>query len=272
MLHRILRVCKGTVTLYLDRQIPRSAAALSYYLTMSLFPLVICLYTLLGGSYGKMLQLLELLDRFLSAETTRYVKHFLEYVAKNHSPAMLFAGVTLLLTSSSSAVHSLQTAIGEMQGGTRYKGLRDFVFSLVFSLAFLAAMYFAILVMLTGQDFLELVESYVPVLKISRSWTWLRFLILGGIEFVILWGMYEASLRQEDPYSTAPGAIFGTIGIVVMSWVFSVFIAVSARYPLVYGSLASLVLLMFWLFLCCQIIILGAALNVAVRDENRRNK
>ena len=68
---RVLRVCRGTVTLYLDRQIPRSAAALSYYLTMSLFPLVICLYTLLGDSYGKMLQLLELLDRFLSAETTR---------------------------------------------------------------------------------------------------------------------------------------------------------------------------------------------------------
>lgn len=269
---RVLRVCRGTVTLYLDRQIPRSAAALSYYLTMSLFPLVICLYTLLGDSYGKMLQLLELLDRFLSAETTRYVKHFLEYVAKNHSPAMLFAGVTLLLTSATSAVHSLQTAIGEMQGGTRYKGLRDFVFSLLFSLAFLAAMYFAILVMLTGQDFLELVESYVPVLRISRSWTWLRFLVLGGIEFVILWGMYEASLRREDPYSTAPGAVFGTIGIVAMSWVFSVFIAVSARYPLVYGSLASLVLLMFWLFLCCQIIFLGAALNVSVRNENLRNQ
>ena len=57
-----------------------------------------------------------------------------------------------------------------------------------------------------------------------------------------------------------------------MSWVFSMFIAVSARYPLVYGSLASLVLLMFWLFLCCQIIFLGAALNVAVRDENRGNR
>ena len=30
--------------------IPRSAAALSYYLTMSVFPLIICLYTLLGSS------------------------------------------------------------------------------------------------------------------------------------------------------------------------------------------------------------------------------
>jgi uncharacterized BrkB/YihY/UPF0761 family membrane protein len=146
-----------------------------------------------------MLQILELVDRFLSAETTRYIKSFLEYVAENRSPAMLFGGLTLLLTSASSAVHSLQTTIGEMQGGTRYKGLRDFLFSVVFSLAFLAAMYFAILVMLTGQDFLELVESFIPVLKISRSWTWLRFLVLGGIEFVILWGMYEASLRREDP-------------------------------------------------------------------------
>ena len=60
--------------------------------------------------------------------------------------------------------------------------------------------------------------------------------------------------------------IFITLGLVVMSWIFSGFIAVSTRYPLVYGSLASLILLMFWLYLCCQIIYLGAALNIALRD------
>ena len=49
-----------------------------------------------------------------------------------------------------------------------------------------------------------------------------------------------------------------------MSWLFSGFIAASSRYPLVYGSLASMILLMFWLFLCSQLIYLGAALNQAI--------
>ena len=52
------------------------------------------------------------------------------------------------------------------------------------------------------------------------------------------------------------------------------FIAVSTRYPLVYGSLASIILLMFWLFLCCQIIYTGEALNEAIFRERqmRENK
>lgn len=266
MRKKIFGVLRGTVRLYLDKQIPRSAAALSYYLTMSAFPLIICLYTLLGSSYGKMLQVLDLLDQFLSPETTRYVKSFLSYVAQNSSSAMLFAGLTLLLTSASAAVRAMQVSIGEMQGGRRFQGLWDLLFSLVFSLAFLAAMYFAILVMLTGQDFLEYVENHIPVLRVSRSWRWLRFLVLGGIEFVILWGMYEASRRRDQSYRTAPGALVATLGIVGMSGIFSKFIAVSTRYPLVYGSLASLILLMFWLFLCCQIIYIGAAVNIAIRD------
>ena len=59
-----------------------------------------------------------------------------------------------------------------------------------------------------------------------------------------------------------------------MSGIFSAFIAVSTRYPLVYGSLASIILLMFWLFLCCQIIYTGAALNDAIFQERqmRENK
>ena len=263
---KILAVLRGTARSYLDKQIPRSAAALSYYLTMSIFPLIICLYTLLGNNYGKMLQVLDLLDQFLSPETTRYVKNFLSYVAQNRSPAMLVAGLMLLLTSASAAVRAMQVSIGELQGGRRFQGFRDLLFSLVFSLAFLAAMYFAILVMLTGQGFLEFVEDRLPILHVSRAWRWMRFLVLAGIEFVILWAMYEASRRRDRPYRTAPGALFATVGIVAMSWIFSEFIAVSARYPLVYGSLASLILLMFWLFLCCQIIYLGAALNVAIRD------
>ncbi len=274
MKNRLLRVCRGTAKLYLDRQIPRSAAALSYYLTMSLFPLVICLYALLGSNYENMLQLLELLDRFLSPETTRLVKQFLDYVAANQSSTMLIAGVSLLLSSASAAVRVMQLGMTEIRGdGDRRTGLREWLFSLLFSLAFVGALYFAVLVMLTGQDFLEIVERSVPILRVSRAWSWLRFPVLAGLMFLTLWGMYEASVPPESGERvTVPGALAATGGIVLMSWVFSCIIAVSSRYPLVYGSLASMILLMLWLFLCSQTIYLGAAVNQTLRDQKNVKK
>ena len=265
-----LRVLKRTGELYLDKQIPRSAAALSYSLTMSLFPLIICLYTLLGSSYNKMMQILGFVEQFFSADTLQTIRNFLKYVARSRSVGMTAAGVMLLLTSASAAVRSLQTTIGELQGQRRYQGVWDLLFSLVFSVAFLAAMYFAILVMFTGKEFLSFVDSFLPFLDVRSSWSWIRFILLGGIELCILWGVYRVSVPRRRPYPTFPGALAATLGIVVMSWLFSSFIAVSARYPLVYGSLASLILLMFWLFLTCQIIYIGAALNVVLRDREGR--
>lgn len=245
-------------------KIPRAAAALSYYLTMTVFPLVICLYTLLGSNYAKAIRVLDFAEQFLSAETVRYVKNFLVYVASHYSGPMFVAGLMVLITSSSAAVRSLQATIGDMQGGQRFQGLTDFVFSILASLILVGVMYFAVLVMLTGKSFLELINGYLPFVDISSSWTAIRFIILAGMEYLLFWVLYAVSKERSDRYHCTPGALLSTAGIVVMSWIFSGFIAASARYPLVYGSLASIILLMFWLFLSCEIIFFGASFNIAL--------
>ncbi len=274
MLKRALRRAGEVYRIYLEQQLPRAAAAMSYYLTMSLFPLIVCLYALLGRNYQSMLKILELADRVVSPETTRYVKAFLLYVANHSGSGMLLAAVTLLLSSASAGIRVMQLELREIQGRQNgWLGVRGWLSSLVFSLAFVAALYFGILVMLTGPAVLALVEKIFPLLPITKSWDWLRFFVLGGLVFLTLWGVYAVSdLRRAGMGPTAPGALLGTLGIVLMSMAFSAFIAVSARYPLVYGSLASIILLMFWLFLSCQMICIGAALNQVIAREGEKEE
>lgn len=274
MVRRALRRAKAVYTIYLEEQVPRAAAAMSYYLTMSLFPLIVCLYALLGRNYESMLKILELADRVVSPETTRYVKGFLIYVANHSGSGMLLAAVTLLLSSASAAVRVMQLELREIRGKqSSWLGVKGWLFSLFFSLAFVAALYFGILVILTGPTVLAFVERILPLLPITKSWEWLRFFVLGGLVFLTLWGVYAvSSLHGGVGGPTAPGALLGTLGIVLMSMAFSAFIAVSARYPLVYGSLASIILMMFWLFLSCQMICIGAALNVVIARERGKEE
>ncbi len=269
MILRLIRILRRVARLYMEKQVPRSAAALSYYLTMSLFPLTICLYSLLGSSYGKMLQILELADRFLRPETTQFIKSFLAYIATNPNPALLISGLIVLLSSASAAVRILQSGLREIRGETMPKrGLQNWLMSFLLTLTFVAVLYFGVLVMLTGQDFLELVERIFPVLSISSAWTWIRFPVLGCLVFLTVWGVFRMSGRRRHlKRHTAPGALAATLGIVLMSWIFAGFIAISSRYSLVYGSLASVILLMFWLFLCSQMIFLGTAVNQAIQEE-----
>lgn len=263
---KLFRLPRRVAHYYMHYNIPRASAALSYYMTMTFFPLIICLYSLLGNNYDRLMELLNFLSQFFSAQTNTMLRSFVSYVVRSKSTGMLFAGLLVLLTSASAGVRTLQMTIGEMQGGQRHKGYAGFLFSLVYSVLFVASIYFAILVVFTGRTMLQQLSDLLPFLDIDNSWQWIRFILLGVIAFIILWAMYIVTKKRGTHFSSIPGALFATIGMVVMSYIFSVFIAASTRYPLVYGSLASVILLMFWLFLSCQIICTGAALNLAIRD------
>ena len=272
MLDKIVRFVMNFIRIYTDTQVTIASAALSYYFTMTFFPLIICLYTMLGNSYDQAMRIVQFLKSFASEEAIDLISDFLVYVASNNSPAMMVAGLAVLVTSASAASRSIQTTIGRMQGGVKFKAFMYFAFSILFSLVFLAAIYFAMLVMLTGRQFITTVNKLLPFIDISHSWNWMRFLVMGGIFFVLVWGVYETAKRNCDEYSTFPGTVVTTVALVAESLLFSVFIGRSAKYPLVYGSLASLILLMLWLYSCCLIIYVGAAVNIALRDTRQQTE
>ena len=261
MLDKIVCFVKNFIRIYTDTQVTIASAALSYYFTMTFFPLIICLYTMLGNSYDQAMRIVQFLKSFASEEAIDLISDFLVYVASNNSPAMMVAGLAVLVTSASAASRSIQTTIGRMQGGVKFKAFMYFAFSIIFSL-----------VMLTGRQFITTVNKLLPFIDISHSWNWMRFLVMGGIFFVLVWGVYETAKRNCDEYSTFPGTVVTTVALVAESLLFSVFIGRSAKYPLVYGSLASLILLMLWLYSCCLIIYVGAAVNIALRDTRQQTE
>ena len=180
--------------------------------------------------------------------------------------ALLTAGISVLVISSSAAVRTLQSTIGAMQGGSRFRGVWGIAFSVVFSLVLVAGLYVTMLIMLAGRGLIGQLNSIIPIIDISGSWEYMRFLLLGGIQLLLLWGIYLISRREGERYRTYPGAILASFAILGVSFAFSAFIGASVRYPLVYGSLASLILLMHWLYSCSLVIFCGAALNIAIRD------
>ncbi len=264
-----LFILADLVGLYSEKRISRASAGLSYYMTMTFFPLIICLYYLLGSNSAKALEALDMVNDFITPDAAETVNEYIQYVFLSKSPTVLVAALTVLVTSSSAAIRTIIVTIGDLQGGVRYKGIMYFVFSVLFSFAFLAAMYFAMLVILTGRAMLGFINKILPFYDISASWVWIRFLILAGIMLLIFWCLYWIARQKNDKYGLFPGAILATVATVLMSAFFSVFINMSTKYSIVYGSIASIILLMLWLYTFCQIIYIGAAFNVAIRNERR---
>ena len=263
---RFYALVRRVIYYYNSKQIPLASAALCYYMMMSFFPLIICLYTLLGNNYARAGAILSFAENMLSADTVRALRTFLNYVAVNHSQAMFVAGIAVLLTTASAGMRSIQVTLGRMQGGRRFPGIKGFLASLVFAVAFLITTWFGILVMFTSRDLLSILNERLPFIDISAGWQTIKYLLLGGMLFLVLWGIFSVSRTRESSFPTWPGALLGALAMLAVSFLFSIFIAASARYPLVYGSLTSIILLMLWMFFSCQAMYVGAAFNIALRD------
>ncbi len=77
----------------------------------------------------------------------------------------------------------------------------------------------------------------------------------------------ECLWLQSDSFRVALAAFSADV-----PFCFFFFISLSARYALVYGSLASVMILMMWLYTCANIVMIGISLNIVLtkRKEERQ--
>jgi membrane protein len=163
----------------------------------------------------------------------------------------------------------------EIFGREHYGGLWRLVASLVFSVLLLATIYLSIAVVLTGNWFFHMLEGLLNIDIFVGAWPWMRFLILLGLVFLFILLIYKVTLPPGRPHPPLfPGAILADVILVAASMLFSWFMGISTRYSLIYGSLASVMILLVWLYLCGNIIIMGTVFNYVLfqRDLWAPNK
>lgn len=262
---RITRVLTTMADTFLTRRVTRSAAEIAYYMVMALFPVIICMYDLLALILRDPTAVLRIVETLvLPRETQALVSEFLNYVSGNTSQVMFIAALFVMITSASAAFRAMAAIVGEIHGDKRFGIVRNTVVSIIFSVTFLLVLYLCILLMLTGKHFLLWLDALMPRVSIIWSWTWLRFLVLFAILLMMILVLYRLTTPRRTSHRVLPGALFSAVGIVVMSILLSWLIGNSAKYSLVYGSLASVVILLFWFQVFGLLLILGVVLNHAL--------
>ena len=103
---------------------------------------------------------------------------------------------------------------------------------------------------------------FVWIARVVGDWQSLRFLILFCLVLLFVLLAYRLAAPKGHPRPPIlTGGVLATVALVAASMLFSWFIGLSSRYSLVYGSLASVIILLVWLYLCGNIFILGNVFN-----------
>ena len=258
-----VRFIREMVTVYFDRRVSRSAAELAYFLILSFFPVLICINAFVGLLRLDVNLVLEAAEEFLPQEILPILGEYIGYISIYQSDAMLFAGLTMVLFSASAAFRALMNIMADIYERPTYRGIGQIVASVLFSLLFLVTIYLSMVVLLTGSWFLRLVEGrFVWIARLVGDWQSIRFLILFCLVLLFVLLAYRLAAPKGPPRPPVlTGGILASLSLVAASMLFSWFIGLSSRYSLVYGSLASVIILLVWLYLCGNIFILGNVFN-----------
>ena len=102
--------------LYLRVGASRAAAALSYFLILTLFPLLVCVNYFIGLFHLDLENLLQSLDQILPAEALAVIQDYLGYVSESQSRALLLASLITILISASAGLRTLLAAMDDLPG------------------------------------------------------------------------------------------------------------------------------------------------------------
>ncbi|MBR1781811.1 MAG: YihY/virulence factor BrkB family protein [Oscillospiraceae bacterium] len=264
---RPARIVMEMVQVFFRHYVLRTAAQMSYYLLFSLFPLLMIFVSLVGLlqlNVDHVMSVMHLLvDRFGNMDM---LIDYVTYVIRNETPALLWAGVVMSVFASSAAFRGLMIVTGEIVGRPAFGPVMQFFVSLVMSVVLLFTIFALLLATVTGQWFLSFCVDVLHLTGVPMAWRWLRFPVMFALCILALTALYRVSLsKKATPGSRAwPGAVGASVALIIATGVFSAFISLSSRYSMIYGSLAGIVILLLWFFLCSNILVLGNVFNYAL--------
>jgi membrane protein len=259
------------------------AAALAYRGLFGLFPFVLIVVVLVG-----VLGFPDFFDRAMEqarAQSSRYVPQQLEPVVepareqvqpllamieraeKQAGGKLLFFGVAVALWSVSAVARTLTEAFNVAYQVTETRRWwKQLVLSVAFGPILALVVIVSVALMLIGP---QLVGSIAEVVDLDelfvRLWGWLRFPVALLLLAVVLSVVYHFGPNARQRYRlVVPGAALSVVLWTISSVGFSIYLANFADYGVTYGSIGAAVGLLFYLYLCASVVLVGAELNAAL--------
>lgn len=261
------RLAGDMIRRYYVHDVARDSAALTYYLLFAIFPLLIFVSTLLGVLELDIASITAVLAPILPSDVVDIIRTYLEYVAANQSRQLLWFSLIFSIwfpmRSTGCLMHSLRKAFGRSAPENILLGqLRTLLFTIW--MIFVIGLTLALVVV--GRRALYFLSGFLPLSETFISvWGYLRFIILGLVMAISLGILYQLALGQRRPLrEVLPGVGSSLAAWLLLSMAFSYYVENVARYAQLYGSIATIVVVLLWLYMSGQVLILGAELSASL--------
>jgi len=248
------------------------AAQISFYLLLSIVPILLLITQILGVFGISLESAFELIQEYTGDKMSSMLLGLFEFRSVGLGSVVFLIIALWAASRASFAIMRITNytmtdgrSTGKSYFAERFRAIRTMIitiFTIVFSLVILAygKLILAMVVGALGLD---------EAVFVDNVWLWLRWLLGLGLYFMMVSYNYYILPTEKVPFrKVLPGSIFASVGMLLVTGGYSQYTTSLANYDVLYGALSSVVALMFWFYLLAWVLCLGILFNKVWDDTS----
>lgn len=254
-----------------DDKINAYAAQAAFFIILSSIPFMMVFFSLLQYTPITEAMLLQVYEETLPD----YIAPFLISITDEiYSRSVGLISVTALaaIWSAAKGVQYIAdglNAVNDLKESRNWLVMR--FWAVVYTVVFLLAIVFIMVVLVFGNSLHDLAVGYVPIIKsiteVLANFRGMFLLLIMALFFDIVFTTLPN--RRLTFESQLPGAALCAVAWYIFSFLLSIYIDYFNGFSM-YGSLTTIALIMLWLYFCMYIMMLCAEINVVFNGHFRK--
>lgn len=256
---------------YKQSNVSDSAVVIAFYSLLSLFPAAIIVGNLLKLLQVNQYEILDYLQPLLPPTVFKTVSPIIVSALDGGNTGKLSIGLILAIWSASRALAAFQRSVNSSYGIQNPSNLMNRIVSFVWMLLLVISLAIFLLFFGFGKVIISYSAYLMGLSKVNISiFILLRYplTILGVFGLVLLMYYFVPTVTTKWRYVWM-GSLIVTVGMIILSKGFSIYLHYFARSVDAYKTLGTFVILMLWLYIVGMMLLIGAVINASVQDMSK---
>lgn len=257
----------------LEGAISYRAAAISFSFFMALFPFALFILNLIPyiPIQGFQQDFLQFISESVPPNTYEAISAIINDILNNSQSGLLSTGFVLSIFLQANGLNAVMGGFeASKQIVIRRNVFRQYVVAIALSFLLNFMLIATVVIILVFEIFLQITKiqdvlsDQIQLLEVGRYASVILMLLL-TISVLFKFGIK----RDKNRKFISIGSVFTTILIIISSFFFGIWVVKFSQYNELYGSIGTLLIMMFYIWLNCIVLLLGFELDATIYSHKQ---
>lgn len=236
----------------------------SFFIVLAVFPTLVLVLGLLRYTPLEPEDFLDLVEGFLPSALHGYAWDLLSGAYANTTRTVVSVSALAALWSAGKGIYGLMKGLNAAYGVEEHRGwLRTRLLCAAYMVAFILVLLLTLVLHVFGNTLALFLQHRGGKLSwLGAELLGSRYFLLVAVQTLLFAVMFMyLPGRNNRFWDSLPGALFGSLGWMTVSGLFSVYMERFSGYTHIFGPVYTVALAMLWLYVCVNTLFYGGVLN-----------